>query len=177
MSRKVILYIGTSLDGYIARKNGEVDWLEGDGSNPTDEGDYEAFYKTIDTVIMGNATYVQIMGWGEYPYKGTKGYVYTREVKEANEDVIFTNENPKLLIERLKKESGKDIWIVGGCELLDLFMKEDLIDEYIIAVAPVILGEGIPLFKEGNAEVKLCLKESKIFNGFVQNHYIRKVNN
>ena len=174
MSRKVILYIATSLDGYIARKDGEIDWLDGDGSNPEADGGYEEFYSTVDTVIMGNTTYEQIMSWGEYPYKGTKGYVYTQKDLEANEDVIFTKENPVDLIKRLKSEEGKAIWIVGGANMLDVFMKKDLVDEYIIAVTPVIIGEGIPLFKDKNPEIKLKLMESKIFNGFVQNHYVKR---
>lgn len=174
MSRKVILYIATSVDGYIARSNGEVDWLEGDGSDPNSDGGYEAFYNTIDTVIMGNTTYKQIMGWGEYPYKGTKGYVYTKNKQDHNEDVIFTSQDPADLIKALKQEEGKDIWVIGGTEIVDLFVKTDLIDEYIITIAPVILGEGIPLFKGNNPEIRLVLKEGSTFNGFTQGHYIRK---
>ena len=174
MSRKVILYIATSIDGYIARSNGEVDWLEGDGSEPNADDGYETFYNTIDTVIMGNTTYKQIMSWGEYPYKGTKGYVYTKSKQDHNEDVIFTSQDPKELIRKLKQEEGKDIWVIGGTEIVDLFVKADLIDEYIITIAPVILGEGISLFKGDNSEIRLVLKEMRAFNGFTQNHYVRK---
>ena len=69
MNRKVILYIAVSLDNYIARENGDVDWLIGDGSNPNMDNGYEDFYKTIDVVILGKSTYDQVIGWGEYPYK------------------------------------------------------------------------------------------------------------
>lgn len=174
MSRKVVLYIATSIDGYIARNNGEVDWLEGDESDPSADGGYEAFYNTIDIVIMGNTTYKQIMGWGEYPYKGTKGYVYTKSKQDHNEDVIFTSQDPTDLIKALKQEEGKDIWVIGGTEIVDLFVKADLIDEYIITIVPVILGEGISLFKGDNSEIRLVLKEMRAFNGFTQNHYVRK---
>ncbi|GAA0731556.1 dihydrofolate reductase family protein [Clostridium oceanicum] len=174
MNRKVILYIATSLDGYIARKSGEVDFLKGDGSEPGIDIGYNDFYKNIDTVIMGNKTYSQIMGWGEYPYKGTKGYVYTRKDLRNDENVTFTNEDPKSLIEKLKSKEGKDIWLIGGANILDSFIKEDLVDEYIIAVMPIVLGSGIPLFKENEREIKLKLKESKAFDGIVQNHYVKR---
>lgn len=169
--RKVILYIAISIDGYIARKNGDVDWLEGDGSAPQADNGYEAFYNQIDTIIMGNSTYKQIKGWGEYPYKGTKGYVYTTQREGANEDVTFTSQKPVELISQLKQEEGKDIWLVGGAEIIDAFIKDNLIDEYILTIAPVILGEGIPLFKNKNLETRLKLKEMRSFDGFIQSHY------
>lgn len=174
MKRKVILYIAISLDNYIARENRDVDWLIGDGSNPNIDNGYEEFYKTIDTVIIGKSTYDQVMGWGEYPYKNCESYVYTRKETEDSEYVKFTNEDPRELISKLKEKPGKDIWIVGGADIVDLFLKRDLIDEFIIATIPTILGSGIPLFKENNIEIKLKLKESKVFNGIVQNHYIKK---
>ncbi|WP_066894428.1 dihydrofolate reductase family protein [Clostridium nigeriense] len=174
MNRKVILYIAVSLDNYIARENGEVDWLMGDGSNPEEDNGYEDFYKNIDVVIMGKSTYDQVMDWGDYPYKNCESYVYTRKEVKNNKYVKFTNESPNKLISKLKGKQGKDIWIVGGADIVDLFLKEDLIDEFIIATIPTILGKGIPLFKENNNEIKLKLKESKIFDGIVQNHYIKK---
>lgn len=173
MERKVILYIAVSLDNYIARDNDDVDWLVGDGSNPNVDNGYEEFYKNIDTVIMGKSTYDQVLTFGEYPYKDSKGYVYTRNKIESNEYVEFTCEDPKELITRLKNQNGKNIWIVGGADIVDIFLKEDLIDEFIIATIPTILGKGIPLFKENNKEVKLKLVESKIFDGIVQSHYIK----
>lgn len=173
MKRKVILYIAVSLDNYIARDNGDVDWLVGDGSNPNVDNGYEGFYKNIDTVIMGKTTYDQVLTFGEYPYKDSKGYVYTRKEIEDTEYVKFTNENPRELISKLKEKPGKNIWIVGGADIVDIFLKDDLIDEFIIATIPTILGKGIPLFKENNKEIKLKLVESKIFDGIVQSHYIK----
>lgn len=175
MSRKVIVYIATSLDGYIARKDGEIDWLLGDGSESEVDNGYKQFFSEVDTVIMGNTTYKQILSWGDYPYKGTKGYVYTTKTGKNTKDVTFTSEHPIDLVKRLKAEPGKAIWMVGGAKVLDGFMKEDLIDEYIISVAPVLIGEGIGLFKETNPEIKLTLKSVKTFDGFVQSHYIRRV--
>ncbi|RNI14651.1 dihydrofolate reductase [Methanohalophilus sp. RSK] len=177
MSRKVILYIAMSLDGYIARKNGDVDWLEGDGSEPNadfvDSG-YDKFYGSIDTVIMGRKTYDQILTFGEYPYKGTKGYVYTSEKMDNNEEVEFTDENVEDLIGKLKDENGKDIWLIGGAGIIDDFMKKDLIDEYLIAVMSCILGEGIPLFKDNNPEIKLKLLKTETANGMAMLHYAKR---
>ena len=78
MERKVVLYIATSLDGYIARSNGDVEWLKGDGSDPNADNGYLEFLNTIDTVIMGNTTYEQIMWWWEYSDKCKIGYVYIK---------------------------------------------------------------------------------------------------
>lgn len=175
MERKVVLYIAVSLDGYIARNNGEVDFLEGDGSDKDGDVGYLDFYNTIDTVIMGNSTYEQIIGWGEYPYKGTEGYVYTNKKVGNNEDVTFTNINPRELINKLKKKEGKDIWVVGGAQIAKIFMQENLIDEYIIATIPVLIGDGIKLFDKNNKEdIKLELKESNVVNGIVINKYIKR---
>lgn len=174
MSRKLILYIAMSLDGYIARKNGDVDWLEGDGTEVDADMGYEKFYETIDTVIMGSKTYEQILTFGEYPYKGTKGYVYTTRNLTDNEDVVFTNEKPKKLIDRLKEQQGNDIWIIGGANILDDFIKNNLIDEYIIAIIPTILGEGISLFKHKNPEIKLKLYKTETVNGIVLLYYCKR---
>lgn len=174
MSRNVILYIAMSLDGYIARKNGDVDWLEGDDSEPNADFGYDKFYGSIDTVIMGRKTYEQILTFGEYPYKGTKGYVYTSEKRDNNEDVEFIDENAAALIAKLRKEDGKDIWLIGGAGVIDEFIKKDLIDEYFITVIPCVLGEGISLFKDNNPEFKLKLLEDKTVNGMAILHYAKR---
>jgi len=173
-SRKVILYIATSLDGYIAREDGGIDWLQGDGSDPQGDLGYLKFYETIDTVIMGKTTYDQVLTFGEYPYKGIKNYVFTSESRDNRDDVIFINENVKELIDKLKRETGKSIWVIGGAGILDYFMKENLIDEYIISIIPTILGKGISLFKGNNPEINLQLKHSKNINGIVEVHYVKK---
>ncbi|MDD4496636.1 MAG: dihydrofolate reductase family protein [Methanosarcinaceae archaeon] len=174
MSRKVILYIAMSLDGYIARINGDIDWLDGDGSEPNADFGYDEFYSSIDTVIMGRKTYDQVLTFGEYPYKGTRGYVFTSEKRPDNEDVIFTDENAGPLITKLKKEIGKNIWLIGGAGIIDAFIKKGLIDEYIITVIPCILGEGIPLFKACNPEIKLKLLKHESVNGMAMLHYAKR---
>ena len=168
------MYIAMSLDGYIARKSGNIDWLDGDGSEPNADFGYEEFYNSIDTVIMGRKTYDQILTFGEYPYKGTRGYVYTSEKRDSKEDVIFTEEDAAELIGRLREEEGKDIWLIGGAGVIDDFIKKDLIDEYIVTVIPYILGDGISLFKDGNPELKLKLVKNETFNGMAMLRYVRR---
>lgn len=171
-NNKVILYIAVSLDGYIAREDGSVDWL--DTVEVEGDGGYSAFYDSIDTVIMGNKTYehTKILA-AEYPYPGKRSYVYSRTAQAADEHVQYVNGDPAVWMQQVREEAGSNIWLVGGAELLDAFMKVDLVDEFIVAYIPVILGSGIPLFKPGNAEVKLQLKEVKQYGQMAQLHYVR----
>lgn len=174
MDRKVVLFIATSLDGYIATENDSLDWLfkvDGEGDNG-----YSEFIKTIDTVILGRRTYDWIMDneLGEFPYQNQKCYVFSNTTLENNENVEFVNEDISSFISNIKKTSGKNIWIVGGGELVYYFIKEKLIDEYIITIAPTIIGKGIPLFKRIDVEVELELKNVRRFNQFVELHYVAK---
>ncbi len=169
--RKLVLFIATSLDGYIATKNESLDWLfkvEGEGDNG-----YSEFYETVDTILMGRRTYDWILNHETeaFPYSNKDCYVFSRSVSDDNKDVKFINEDIVDFTNQLKNEKGKNIWIVGGGELLQSFIKEKLIDELIITVAPTIIGTGISLFKEGNYELELSLKRTRRFNQFVELHY------
>ncbi|QQZ07653.1 dihydrofolate reductase family protein [Heyndrickxia vini] len=169
--RKVVLFISTSLDGYIATKEESLDWLfkvEGDGDNG-----YSEFYETIDTILFGKKTYDWVMKQGikELPYKNKECYVFTRSPNDDKEDVKFINEDAVNFTKKLKNQEGKNIWIVGGGELLHSFLREKLVDELIIKIAPTILGKGIPLFREGDYQLNLTLKKMRNFNQFVELHY------
>lgn len=171
MERKVALFIAASLDGYIATEDDSLDWLfkvEGEG----DSG-YSEFYNTVDTILLGRRTYDWIMEHekGDFPYKNKECYVFSNTYKGQNEYVEFVSEDVKDFINRIKKEQGKKIWIVGGGDLLHYFVKEKLVDEFIVTLAPAIIGNGIALFKQGNYEVELKLKEVKQYNQFVQLYY------
>ncbi|UCZ54916.1 dihydrofolate reductase family protein [Bacillus shivajii] len=173
--RKLVLFIATSLDGYIATKDESLDWLfkvEGEGDNG-----YSEFYETVDTVLMGKKTYDWIMKHetGEFPYLNKECYVFTRSPIEDTENVSFINEHITSFTNKLKNQEGKSIWIIGGGELLQFFIKEKLVDEMILTIAPTVIGNGIPLFKEGNFQLDLILKGTRTFNQFVELHY--KVNN
>jgi len=149
MSNKVVLYIAMSLDGYIARKDGSVDWLfdvEGDGG---DNG-YAAFYQTIGTVVMGRTTYEDVLKLSEdFPYADRPTYVLSRSEQPPAPHVQFTTEPVETLIPRLQQASDADLWIVGGGQLVQAVMEKQLLHEIEVAIIPKILGEGIPLFPEG----------------------------
>ncbi|MCX9012182.1 MAG: dihydrofolate reductase family protein [Candidatus Methanoperedens sp.] len=168
--RKVVLFIASSLDGYIARTSGDVDWLFTD----QDYG-YADFLAGVDTVIMGRRTYEQALSFGEYPYKGKQGFVFSRTRKEKrDEHVAFISGGIASFIEGLKKSTGKNIWLVGGSEVIHSCMSHDLIDEFVISVHPIILGDGIPLFRSPLPMRKLSFRHCKTFDtGLVQLTYVR----
>ena len=172
--RGLVLFIASSLDGYIATKDESVEWLdnvEGEGDNGFSE-----FYETVDTVLLGKKTYDWVMKQDikEFPYKNKECYVFTRSSIEDTEDVTFINEDVTKFVDKLKSQDGNNIWLVGGGELLYSFIQEKLVDEIIITVAPTILGNGIPLFKEGDYQLDLSLEGTRNFNQFVELHYVVK---
>lgn len=174
MNRKVIVYIATSLDGYIATEDDSLDWLfkiEGEGDNG-----YSEFYDSIDTIILGRRTYEWIMRVEKeiFPYKNKKCYVFTKSRYESNDNVEFVNDDIVEFIDVLQNTDGKNIWVVGGGDLLYYFVKENLVDEFIINIAPTIIGTGIPLFWKQNIEIELELINIRRFNQFAELHYRRK---
>ena len=123
---------------------------------------------------MGNTTYKQVLTFGEFPYRGKDCFVFTRnKEKRKDENVTFVSKNAKDFVSQLSE--NKNIWLVGGASIIDEFLKFDLIDEFIITIIPILLGEGIPLFKERSNETKLKLIDVKTFDpGLVQLYYKRK---
>ena len=170
---KVILYIAMSLDGYIAKEDGSVDWLEDTGEDT--EGTYLEFYGSIDTIIMGRKTYDQILTFGEWVYKGKDTYVLTSDITRVPEkpNIEFRNDEIEDLTTELKQKSGSNIWLLGGAGIINTFLEKNLIDEYRIAVIPVILGAGIPLFTAGT-EKKLDFKQVTEHGGIVELKYEKK---
>lgn len=144
-SRNVMLYIGTSIDGYIAKDDGTLEWLE----STEVEGDsgYNSLLKRIDTVVMGKGTYDIIRGFEmDYPYSDYTNYVFSKSVSGSDEYASFINEDVETFINNLKQQPGKDIWLIGGGNLAREFFKGNLIDEFQLAIAPIILGTGISLY-------------------------------
>ena len=151
--RKIILYIACSLDGYIARSDGSVDWLFTD----QDYG-YTAFLASVDTVVMGRKTYDQVLTFGLYPYSGKTSYVVSRLLAGTrDEHVVFVGSDIAGIVRRLREGDGGNIWLVGGSELIDLFVRERLIDKFVVSIHPVVLGSGIPLFRHPGVETWLTL--------------------
>lgn len=170
--RKVILYIAMSLDGYIARENDDIDWLSIVENPPEDYG-YAKFIQNIDTVIMGRKTYDKVLSFGiEFPHKDKKCYVISRTRTGTDKNIEYYSDNLKDLIIDLKNKEGKNIFIDGGAEIVNELLKINMIDEFIISIIPIFLGNGISLFKDGRPEQILKLKGSTEYSkGLVQLWY------
>ncbi|MBM7703657.1 dihydrofolate reductase family protein [Metabacillus iocasae] len=171
--RNVVLYIAATIDGYIAKENGDVAWLHEAGGN--ESYGYEEFYETVDTIFMGRKTYEQVLTFGEFPYKGKKCFVVTSSPRTdtLNEDIAFISpQEVSPTIKKLKEADGNKIWLIGGGALIQLFQQEHLIDEYMLFIVPLILGNGIPLFKNVNDQSVLVLTHQKSYeSGFIELHY------
>jgi dihydrofolate reductase len=165
---EVKLFIATSLDGFIADRDGGVDWLFADG----DYG-YAAFFDSVETLIMGRRTYEQVLGFGEWPYGEKPTYVFTRGAPGGDHPhVRFVSGDAGALVEELRGRSSGDMWLVGGAALVSAFRELHLIDEYILSVHPVLLGDGIPLFERPLPRESLRLREELSFeSGLVQLRY------
>jgi dihydrofolate reductase len=168
--RKVILALGISLDGYIARLDGSVDFL----FMPKDYS-MGPFLKTVDTLVLGRKTYDDGLKMGGTFNNSTRNYVFskTQPPGERN-NVIFTNESPTAIVAEIRKKPGKHVWLMGGGKLIRDFLKEDLVDELYIGVVPTLLGEGISLFPSGFPQREFDLVENKSYSqGLISLHYER----
>lgn len=174
-NRKVILYISMSLDGFIATQDDDLSFLSVVEQEGEDYG-YQEFVKTIDTYIVGRKTYTKIVEIvGHFPQaKEYDCYVITRQAIKVQDGVTFFNGNIRELIENLRSKPGKNIYCDGGGEIVQLFMQEDLIDEYIVSIIPVILGQGKRLFLGHTFQRAISLMwEKKYDSGLVQLAYRR----
>jgi dihydrofolate reductase len=176
MSRKVILGFGISIDGYIARRNGTLDFLVIDKEGEAVMAD---FFAKVDTTVMGRKTAV---GWlkmrqsGEIPdTPGMANYVISRRWKPGKrEGFEVVGGSLTAFVKKLKRRAGRDIYLGGGGELARSFLEEDLIDEMFIGVGPVLLGDGIPAFPAKFPQREFKLTECKSYsNGSVGLRYER----
>jgi dihydrofolate reductase len=174
-SRQLILYIAMSLDGYIAKPNDDLDFLSIVEQEGQDYG-YADFLKTIDAVIVGRKTYDKVISMGfDFPHADKDAYIITRTPRPSVGSVKFYTGNLKSLVEKLKSETGKNIFCDGGAEIVNELLKENLIDEFIISVIPILVGNGTKLFKDDRPEQRLELVSVKHFEkGLTQLHYRRK---
>lgn len=169
-----ILYIATSKDGFIADKNGGLDWLSYAEQDGEDYG-FSEFFGSVDYLILGKKTYQQILKFGEWPYEGIQTFVFTdEELPVSSPDITLYSGSPKEFIKEVPIESLiTRIWLMGGGELAQSFEKEGLIDEYIVTIIPTELKEGIPLgidFAHQNIEE---IETKKYKKDIVQKHYAR----
>jgi dihydrofolate reductase len=171
---RVKLYIACSLDGFIAREDGNIDWLTKYENSPETDYGYSEFYASIGTVLMGRKTYEQVMGFGVWPYGEKKTYVFTRQKEplRREKNVEFVSGDAGEFVRRLKENTDEDIWLVGGSQLIKTFLEEDLVQDLIVFVVPVILGSGIPLFDRIGKEVRLKVVNTKRYeSGLVRLEY------
>ncbi len=169
--RKVVFYGAISLDGYLADKNDDLAWLF--DTNTNDNSTYPAFIKEVDTLVMGRITYQETIKLlnGEPFYPDKEVFVFTRDSRNDFENIHFVNENPAIFINTLRKKAGKMIWIVGGGNLLQPLLAANLLDEWWIQIAPVLLGKGKRLFQNGNYFNRLDLIGTTHFGDFIELHY------
>jgi dihydrofolate reductase len=172
--RKVIVEIATSADGYIARPDGDVSWLD----RPQPKGHYGmgAFMKSIDTILWGRKTYTKgiEMGMKDGGFgPKIKNYLFSRQPQESLlQGFELVREPIKAFMQRLRVQRGKDIWMMGGGEIIASFLDQGEIDEFSIHVIPLLIGEGIALIKPQYRSVPLKLLSTKKFDdGVVHLHY------
>jgi dihydrofolate reductase len=176
--RKIIVYIAVSADGFIARPDGSVDWLD----RPRPKGNYGmgSFYESIDTILWGRKTCDMALDFQKKGVTGSafdtrvKNYVFTRTLLQSAPPagVEFVNEPIKAFTTRLRQKKGKDVWMMGGAGIIASFLDEGEIDEFMIHVIPKFIGEGIPLIAPGRRTVPLKLIScTKFTDGVVKLHY------
>jgi dihydrofolate reductase len=169
--RKLILYSAISMDGYIAKTDGSVDWLHDPALNIEGEDfGYQAFFDSIDTTLMGANTFRQVLGFDiPFPYSGKTNYVFTRKKALSHENITVIKDEIESFTSELKKKKAKDIWLIGGGQINAVMERAGLIDEYILSFIPVFLGSGIKLFEGKVPFRKLKLEKTETYkNGMIQ---------
>ncbi|MDR2038868.1 MAG: dihydrofolate reductase family protein [Bacteroidales bacterium] len=166
--KKIKLYIAASIDGYIAREDGDLDWLMKYPVDSETNYGYDDFFASIDTIIMGGRTYRDILGMGPvWPYKDKTTFVITRNPVKAEEDIHFIHERIMDKIGQLREKEGKDIWLVGGGEIIAMLQDHGMIDEITITYIPVTLGKGIRLFPASSGAWEWNLDNKTSYNNGV----------
>ena len=169
--RKIIAYLATSVDGFIARPEGDVTWL--DRPRPADEYGMPAFLRSIDTVIMGRETFESGQRLGGALVEGKRNIVLSRTMPSYGiPGATVENTDPLELANRLRNEKGKNVWLMGGANVFGSFLSAGALDELIIHVVPVLIGTGMSLLDATPRSVELKLRSTRRFaDGVVRLHY------
>ena len=159
--RRVILAVAVSLDGFIEGPNGEYDWCF------TDQ-DYglSGFFKSVDTLFMGRKSYEMMLAMGDAPpgFPKLKEYIFSTTLDKVKDGAVLIKDNVKEEVEKIKNETGKNIWLFGGAGLTTSLMNLGLVDELSLAVHPILLGGGKPLFRDIKHKIYLKLVDSKTYS-------------
>ena len=157
--RRVKLCVATSLDGYIAGPNEEIDWLFSD----QDYG-MGRFFASIDTLLIGRKTYDFMVGQGQSSYDGLRNIVFSRSPRDAvPDDVEWVTEDAAEFVNALKREEGKDIWLFGGGDLFMSLLESGVVDDLTVAVHPIVLGGGLSLYPGEWGSTRLQLMDVETF--------------
>jgi dihydrofolate reductase len=178
---KSSVFIATSLDGFIARKDGSIDWLDAANASvpPGTDLGYESFITGVDALVMGRKTFETALSFPQWPY-GSKPVIVISHTFAGLPDgvpatVSLTTETPETLVRRLESEDHRRLYVDGG-RTIQSFLRAGLIDEMTITIIPVLLGEGIPLFGQLSEDLHFTLVSSRSYDfGFVQNTYRKNI--
>ena len=173
---RTTVYVGTSLDGFIARKDGDIDWLV-KYQNKEVHDSYHEFISRIDAMVIGRGTFEKVLGFPQWPYE-KKVFVLSNSLKQMpgtlNEKATLVAMKPTALLNSLADKGYSNIYVDGG-KVIQSFLKEDLIDELIITKVPELIGSGIPLFGYLDNDLQFEHIQTNIYSdGLVKSHYIRK---
>ena len=172
---KASVYIATSLDGFIARENGDIDWLMGSDDAGGEDYGYQAFMDSVDVLVMGRHSYEKVLSFGKWPYGDKLVVVLSSKPIAIPDDLAPTVEakscSPAELVEQLAARGAKHLYIDGG-KTIQGFLKAGLIQQLIITRLPILIGSGIPLFGPLTEDITLRHLETRSFtSGFVQSRY------
>mgnify|MGYP001547731545 CR=1 FL=1 len=177
MRPRTSVFIATSLDGFIARPDGAIDWLDeaNETITPGEDCGFAEFFATVDTLVMGRGTFESVLHLPQWFYGDKPLVVLSQSLtslpEEAPASVSLSSEGIEPLLERLASLGRKHLYIDGG-KTIQSFLRAGLIDELTITRIPVLLGRGLPLFGDIESDVRLRLISSKSWDfGFVQDHY------
>ena len=173
---RTTVYVGTSLDGFIARKDGDIDWLV-KYQNKEVHDSYHEFISRIDAMVIGRGTFEKVLSFPEWPYE-KKVFVLSSSLKQIpdtlNEKATLVAMNPPALLSYLAAKRFSNIYVDGG-KVIQSFLKEDLIDELVITKVPELIGSGIPLFGYLDNDLQFEHIHTNIYSdGLVKSHYVRK---
>ncbi len=174
---KTYVYIAQSLDGFIADKNGDLDWLNEIQNPDKDDFGFSEFIESLDAIVMGRKTFEKVLTFGMWPY--TKPvYVISSNLKNLplgySDKAEILNLNPSETLQELQKKGMNNLYIDGG-NLIQSFLSEDLIDELIITTIPILLGGGISLFGELKKTLRFKLHKSEVLlDALIKSYYFRE---
>lgn len=170
-----VLYIATSLDGFVAGPDDDISWLL--RYSEVDYG-YAEFFSSIGAIIQGRRTYDIEARHGWKNAHPVPTFVLSHQVRDPallRPDVVFTSDDIEAVLDKARQLTTKKIWIEGGANVAQQFIRRDLVDEIVLSIVPVILGNGIRLFDKTDAPVELTLRETRTFDhGLVQLTYTRE---